>query len=91
MHSHMSLKFVIMHSLEEFKRRRNKSFIKQKQIEQAKCIMDSFDTIDGEHDPTLTNTNVEWMQENMNPVDYEPRKSKKTKKENEENLEKFTE
>ena len=39
--------------------------------------MDAYTTIDGEHDPTLTNTNVEWMQEHMNRVEYEPRKSKR--------------
>ena len=54
--------------------------------------MDSYTTIDGQHDPTLTNTNVEWMQENMNRVVYEPRKSKRTKKPKKEtNLEKFSE
>ena len=42
--------------------------------------MDAYDTIDGVHDPSLTNTNIEWMQENMNRVEYEPRKSKRTKK-----------
>jgi hypothetical protein len=54
--------------------------------------MDAYTTIDGEHDPNLTNTNVEWMQENMTRVDYEPRKSRKktpTKK-TKKNLEKFT-
>ena len=39
--------------------------------------MDAYTTIDGSHDPTFSNTNVEWMQEHMNRVDYEPRKSKK--------------
>ena len=39
----------------------------------------------------LSNTNVEWMQENMNRVEYEPRKSKRKPKENtKNNLEKFT-
>jgi hypothetical protein len=53
--------------------------------------MDAYTTIDGEHDPNLTNTNVEWMQEHMNRVEYEPRKSKRAKKVKENNLEKFTE
>ena len=54
--------------------------------------MDAYTTIDGEHDPTLTNTNVEWMQEHMNRVEYEPRKSKRQKKvKDNTNLEKFTE
>jgi hypothetical protein len=53
--------------------------------------MDAYTTIDGEHDPNLTNTNVEWMQEHMNRVEYEPRKSKRAKKvKKETNLEKFS-
>jgi hypothetical protein len=39
--------------------------------------LESFQTIDGQYDPALTNTNVEWLKENMNHVNYEPRKSKK--------------
>ena len=54
-------------------------------------ITSAFDTIDGIHDPTLTNTNVEWMQENMNRVEYEPRKSRTKKVKKSTNLEKFTE
>ena len=53
--------------------------------------MDAYTTIDGQHDPTLTNTNVEWMQEHMNRVEYEPRKSKRQKKVKKETaLDKFT-
>ena len=41
---------------------------------------------------TMDKEKVEWMQENMNRVEYEPRKSKRTKKVKEStNLEKFTE
>ena len=39
----------------------------------------TFDTIDGDTSG-LINSNVEWMQDNMNRVEYEPRKSKRTKK-----------
>jgi hypothetical protein len=53
--------------------------------------MDSFETIDGQHDPSLSNTNVEWMQENMNRVEYEPRKSKRKTAVKKKNLENFTE
>lgn len=53
--------------------------------------MDAFETIDGVYDPTLTNSNVEWMQENMNRVEYEPRKSKRTNKKKTSTLDKFTE
>ena len=58
--------------------------------------MDAYTTIDGEHDPNLTNSNVEWMQEHMNPVNYNPRKSRKKKptttpkKTKKNSLEKFT-
>jgi hypothetical protein len=44
-------------------------------------------------DPSFVNTNIEWMQDNMNPVDYKPRKDKKpttTKKKTKNNLDKFT-
>jgi len=78
--------------LRRIQKEKKQVFIKQKQIEQASVVMDSFDTIDGSYDPTLTNTNVEWMQEHMNPVDYQPRKTKKTttKKTTKKNLDKFT-
>ena len=50
---------------------------------------DTFETIDG--DTTgMTNTNVEWMQEHMNRVEYEPRKSKRAKKNTDKGLDKFT-
>ena len=51
--------------------------------------MAAYTTIDGSHDPTFSNTNVEWMQEHMNRVEYEPRKSKKkpTKGKSKANLE----
>ena len=79
-------------SLRRIQKEKKQVFIKQKSIEEANITMDAYTTIDGEHDPTLTNTNVEWMQENMNRVEYEPRKSKRTKKVKEStNLEKFTE
>ena len=42
--------------------------------------IESFQTIDGQYDPALTNTNVEWLKENMNHVNYEPRKTKKKTK-----------
>ena len=78
--------------LRRIQKEKKQVFIKQKSIEEANITMDAYTTIDGEHDPTLTNTNVEWMQEHMNRVEYEPRKSKRAKKvKKETNLEKFTE
>lgn len=77
--------------LRRIQKEKKQVFIKQKQIEEANVTMDAYTTIDGQHDPTLTNTNVEWMQEHMNRVVYEPRKSKRTKKPKKEtNLEKFS-
>ena len=48
------------------------------------------DSIDG--DTTgMVNTNVEWMQDNMNHVEYEPRKTKREKTKKDKGLDKFTE
>ena len=66
-------------------------FIKQQAIDATNVTMDAFETMDGVYDPTLTNSNVEWMQENMNRVEYEPRKSKRTNKKKTSTLDKFTE
>ena len=80
--------------LRRIQKEKKQVYIKQQSINNANINMDSFSTIDGEHDPTLINTNVEWLQEHMNPVDYNPRKSKKeitTKKTKKKNLDNFTE
>ena len=77
--------------LRRIQKEKKQVFIKQQATDAAGMITDAFNTIDGAHDPTLINTNVEWMQENMNRVDYEPRKSRKTTKKKATNLEKFTE
>ena len=77
--------------LRRIQKEKKQVFIKQQATDAGGMITDAFNTIDGEHDPTLINTNVEWMQENMNRVDYEPRKSRKSTKKKTSNLEKFTE
>ena len=77
--------------LRRIQKEKKQVYIKQKTIEESGITMDAFETIDGQHDPSLSNTNVEWMQENMNRVDYEPRKSRKSTKKKTSNLEKFTE
>ena len=64
--------------LRRIQKEKKQVFIKQKQIMESSITMNSFETIDGAYDPTLSNTNVEWLQDNMNPVNYEPRKTKKT-------------
>ena len=77
--------------LRRIQKEKKQVFIKQKQIEAANVTMDAYATIDGEYDPTLTNTNVEWMQEHMHRVEYEPRKSKrKTTPKSKKNLDQFT-
>lgn len=75
--------------LRRIQKEKKQVFIKQEAIKHMGIDGNSFETIDGEHDPTLVNTNLEWMQENLNQIDYEPRKSKKVKEKN--NLDKFTE
>ncbi len=78
--------------LRRIQKEKKQVYIKQKSIESSGILSDSFDTIDGSYDPTLINTNVEWAQENMNHVAYEPRKTKRTKKTTKKSsLEKFTE
>ncbi len=74
--------------LRRIQKEKKQVFIKQQMT--ADITVDTFDTIDG--DTTgMVNTNVEWAQENMNPVNYEPRKSKRTKKTKTKGLDKFTE
>jgi|TARA_B110000977_G_scaffold126454_1_gene161712 hypothetical protein len=63
--------------LRRIQKEKKQVFIKQKSIMESSITMDSFTTIDGSYDPTFVNTNVEWLQEHMNHVDYSPRKNKK--------------
>ena len=77
--------------LRRIQKEKKQVFIKQQAIDASNITMDAFDTIDGVHDPALTNTNVEWMQEHMNRVEYEPRKSTRAKKQSKSSLDKFTE
>jgi hypothetical protein len=76
--------------LRRIQKEKKQVYIKQQAIDASNITLEAFDTIDGVHDPALTNTNIEWMQENMTRVEYEPRRSKRKKKEA-NNLEKFTE
>ena len=74
--------------LRRIQKEKKQVFIKQQMT--MDITQDTFDTIDG--DTTgITNTNVEWMQENMNQVQYEPRKSKRKKATTTKGLDKFTE
>lgn len=63
--------------LRRIQKEKKQVFIKQKSIMESSVSLESFQTIDGQYDPALTNTNVEWLKENMNHVNYEPRKTKK--------------
>ncbi len=76
--------------LRRIQKEKKQVYIKQKSIEESGITMDAFDTFDGTHDPNLINTNIEWMQDNMTRVEYEPRKSKRQKKQSKHNLENFT-
>jgi hypothetical protein len=74
--------------LRRIQKEKKQVFIKQQMT--MDITQDTFDTIDG--DTTgITNTNVEWMQENMTQVQYEPRKSKRKKATTTKGLDKFTE
>ena len=74
--------------LRRIQKEKKQVFIKQQMT--MDITADTFETIDG--DTTgMTNTNVEWMQENMNQVQYEPRKSKRKKTTTTKGLDKFTE
>jgi DNA-directed RNA polymerase specialized sigma24 family protein len=77
--------------LRRIQKEKKQVYIKQTVTNESGITMDSFETIDGQHDPSLSNTNVEWMQENMNRVEYNPRKSKRKTVVKKKNLENFTE
>ena len=73
--------------LRRIQKEKKQVFIKQQMT--MDITQDTFETIDG--DTTgMTNTNVEWMQENMTQVQYEPRKSKRKKTTTTKGLDKFT-
>ena len=60
--------------LRRIQKEKKQVFIKQQII--SDITQDTFDTIDG--DTTgMTNTYVDFLQENMNPINYKPRGSKK--------------
>jgi len=74
--------------LRRIQKEKKQVYIKQQVI--SDITQETLDSIDG--DTTgMVNTNVEWMQDNMNHVSYEPRKSKREKVKKEKGLDKFTE
>lgn len=74
--------------LRRIQKEKKQVFIKQQMT--MDITADTFDTIDGDTSG-MSNTNVEWMQENMTQVQYEPRKSKRKKANTTKGLDKFTE
>lgn len=77
--------------LRRIQKEKKQVYIKQKTIEESSTTLDTFVTIDGVYDPTYVNTNVEWMNDNMNRVAYEPRKSTSSKKKDTPSIEDFSE
>ena len=74
--------------LRRIQKEKKQVYIKQQVI--SDITQETLYSIDG--DTTgMVNTNVEWMQDNMNHVAYEPRKSKREKVKKEKGLDKFTE
>ena len=74
--------------LRRIQKEKKQVFIKQQMT--MDITADTFETIDGDTSG-MSNTNVEWMQENMTQVQYEPRKSKRKKATTTKGLDKFTE
>ena len=74
--------------LRRIQKEKKQVYIKQQVI--SDITQETMDSIDG--DTTgMVNTNVEWMQDNMNHVEYEPRKTKREKTNKDKGLDKFTE
>tara|TARA_B100000902_G_scaffold394275_1_gene450278 strand:+ start:3800 stop:4324 length:525 start_codon:yes stop_codon:yes gene_type:complete len=64
--------------LRRIHKEKKQAAIKQRSIEQAGVLFDTLDTIDGDT-KGMSNTFVDYLQENMNPINYKPRGSKKKK------------
>ena len=72
--------------LRRIQKEKKQVFIKQQVLSETGISEAAFDTIDGDTSG-MVNSNVEWLQDNYNPVNYEPRKSKKARKTDEKGLE----
>ena len=62
--------------LRRIHKEKKQAAIKQRSIEQAGVLFDTLDTIDGDT-KGMSNTFVDYLQENMSPINYKPRGSKK--------------
>ena len=58
------------------KAEKKQAAIKQKSIQQAGVLFDTFETLDGDS-TGMSNSYVDFLQENMNEINYKPRGSKK--------------
>jgi hypothetical protein len=66
--------------LRRIHKEKKQAAIKQKSIENAGYLFDTFDTMDGQAaEPGMSNQYIDFLQENMNPINYTPRGSKKKK------------
>ena len=63
--------------LRRIHKEKKQASIKQRSIIEAGYLFNTFDTIDGVHDPSMSNQYIDFLQENMNPINYTPRGSKK--------------
>jgi len=63
--------------LRRIHKEKKQAAIKQKSIQQAGYLFDTFSTIDGQVEPGMTNQYIDFLQENMNPINYKPRGTKK--------------
>jgi len=66
--------------LRRIHKEKKQAAIKQRSIEQAGFLFDTFDTLDGQPaEPGMTNQYIDFLQENMRPINYKPRGSKPKK------------
>ena len=64
--------------LRRIHKEKKQAAINQRSIEQAGFLFDTFDTLDGQPaEPGMTNQYIDFLQQNMNPINYKPRSSKK--------------
>ena len=63
--------------LRRIHKEKKQAAIKQRSIQEAGYLFETFDTIDGEVAPGMTNQYIDFLQDNMNPINYKPRGSKK--------------
>tara|TARA_B100001250_G_C19770184_1_gene776753 strand:- start:320 stop:841 length:522 start_codon:yes stop_codon:yes gene_type:complete len=62
--------------LRRIHKEKKQAAIKQKSIQQAGVLFDTFETLDGDS-TGMSNSYVDFLQENMNEINYKPRGSKK--------------